>query len=401
MNESLGYALGDQLLISVAERLKAIIGPDDMVARLGGDEFAILLNEIQDLEAPVSMAKQILTAFAVPFRIANNQVYVTASIGIAHSACNVLRFKSAGLDTSRHELIGPEEILRDADIAMYLAKSHGKACYEVFDSETQPFIHENLQFETDLRLGLERQEYKSHYQPIISLKTGKICGFESLIRWNHPQRGMIYPSEFIGIIEENNLIIPINKQLMLEACFELKEWNLEFHQNLPLFISVNVSGKQLMQNDFVDQIKDVLHQTGIDPALFRLEITESVMMENRDSALLTFPRLKELGIELSLDDFGTGYSSLGSIHRFPIDTLKIDRSFVHGMGLIDENLQIVSTIIGLARSLRMQVVAEGVEDEIELVQLRGLNCEFAQGYFFSTPVSSAEARQLLIQQPHW
>lgn len=414
VNDSLGHVLGDQLLVLVAQRLNSSVRPGDTVARLGGDEFAILLDEIRDLSDPIRVARRIQNSFLSAFALASREVFITASIGIAFSSREplaeagkmglfslepgekALRVKSSEIEYER-----PEDLLRDADIAMYQAKSKGKACYEVFDSTMHARACQSLQLETDLRLGIERQEYEIHYQPIISLKTGRLSGFETLLRWKHPQRGLVSPAEFIPATEENGLIIPIGRHVLFLACKQLKKWLTQFRSEQPLFISVNVSARQLLHGNFLEQVKQVLRETGLDPTCLKLEITESVMMENQESTISILPKLNELGIELSLDDFGTGYSSLSALHRFPIDNLKVDGSFVRGMSLSEENLQIVSTIIGLARNLDMTVVAEGVEDISDLIQLRALKCDYAQGFQISRPLDTEAATEMIARHPRW
>ncbi|HEV2707063.1 MAG TPA: EAL domain-containing protein [Pyrinomonadaceae bacterium] len=380
VNDSLGHMVGDQLLVGIARRLETCLRPGDTVARLGGDEFTILLEDLNDADEAIEVAGRLQKELSLPFNLGGHEVFTTVSIGIA-------------LSTTGYERA--EEVLRDADTAMYRAKTQGKARHEVFDKAMHARALNLLQLETDLRRAVEREEFFLHYQPIVSLETGLIRGFEALVRWQHPERGHVSPIDFIPVAEETGLIIPIGEWVLAEACREVKRWQERFPSYPPLQISVNISGKQLMKSDLIEQVRRVLRETGIEPRALKLEITESIMMENIESAIALLNHLRALGVELSIDDFGTGYSSLSYLHRFPVSTLKIDRSFVGRMDGNNENAEIVRTIVMLARNLDMDVIAEGVETEHQVTQLRALRCEYGQGYHFSKPVDAAGAAALL------
>ncbi|HEX8846735.1 MAG TPA: EAL domain-containing protein [Pyrinomonadaceae bacterium] len=383
INDSLGHMVGDQLLVGIARRLEICLRPGDTVARLGGDEFTVLLEDLMNVTEPMDVAERLQKALALPFNLNGHEVFTTVSIGIA-------------LSTTGYER--PEEVLRDADTAMYRAKMLGKARHEVFDKTMHTLAMNLLQMETDLRRAIERKEFVLNYQPIVELETGNIRGFEALIRWQHPERGFISPSQFIPIAEETGLIIPIGQWVLEEACRQIQEWQEQFPQYPPLQISVNLSSKQFLNSSLIDRIRTVLRETGVNPLSLKLEITESMVMENFDAAIEMLQQLRSLGIELSIDDFGTGYSSLSYLHRFPISTLKIDRSFVSRMSDHNENAEIVRTIVMLARNLKMNVIAEGVETQDQLAQLAMLECEFGQGYYFSEPLDVKGAASLLAER---
>ncbi|HUQ34480.1 MAG TPA: EAL domain-containing protein, partial [Pyrinomonadaceae bacterium] len=380
INDSLGHMVGDQLLVGIARRLEICLRPGDTVARLGGDEFTVLLEDLMSVTEAIEVADRLQKALALPFNLNGHEVFTTVSIGIALS--------STGYDR-------PEEVLRDADTAMYRAKMLGKARHEVFDKTMHARAMNLLQMESDLRRAIERKEFVLHYQPIVALETGTIRGFEALIRWQHPERGFVSPGEFIPIAEETGLIIPVGQWVLEEACRQIHEWQEQFPQYPPLQISVNLSGKQFNTPNLIDQVSRVLRETNVEPHSLKLEITESMVMENFETAIEMLNQLRTLGLELSIDDFGTGYSSLSYLHRFPISTLKIDRSFVSRMSDNNENAEIVRTIMMLARSLKMDVVAEGVETTDQLTQLAMLECEYGQGYYFSRPLDVASASTLL------
>jgi diguanylate cyclase (GGDEF)-like protein len=386
VNDSLGHTIGDQLLIAMARRLESCIRDVDMVARLGGDEFAILLDGIPNATEATNMARRIQDKLASPFNLSGHEVFTSTSIGIALS--------STGYDH-------PENMLRDADTAMYRAKAQGKACYEVFDKGMHTHAVYLLQMENDLRRALDREEFRVYYQPIVSLADGQLAGFEALIRWQHPDRGFVNPSDFIPLAEETGLIVPIGSWILRKACQQIGEWQQQVPANRNLFMSVNLSSKQVAQPDLVKEIRDVLDQTKVEPKCLKLEITESAVMDNAETATRLLKRLKALGVQLSIDDFGTGYSSLGYLHRFPVNTLKIDRSFVGRIGEAAENIEIVRTIISLADNMGMEVVAEGVETLSQLTQLRKLNCRYGQGYLFSRPVDAESVNAWISRQPHW
>ena len=381
INDSLGHLIGDQLLIAIAHRLKTCLRPIDTVARLGGDEFTILIENIQDVGDAIRVAQRVQAELKLPFTFDGQEVYTSASIGITLS--------NIGYDN-------PEDVLRDADIAMYQAKSQGSAHYQIFNQDMYARAVALLQLETDLRNALDRQEFRLQYQPIISLKTDKIVGFEALIRWQHPQSGLLNPADFIQAAEEAGLIARICEWVLRVACFDLRQWRSRFVSATALTISVNLSGKQFNQPNLIDQIEQILHQTNLEASSLRLEITEGAILDGADSAAKVLWQLRNLGVQLSIDDFGTGYSSLGRLYHFPIDGLKIDRTFVSGMANAPENLHIVETIVTLAHKLELDVTAEGVETADQLAQLRALQCEYGQGNFFSLPLDS-QAVELLLQ----
>lgn len=389
INDSLGHVVGDQLLIALARRLGHCLRSGDTVAhlggshtfaRLGGDEFTILLEDIKHVSDAIRVADRIQKELAPPFDLGGHEVFTTASIGIALSTTGCER---------------PEDLLRDADTAMYRAKALGKARYEVFDTAMREQAIARLQLEMDLRRALERQEFRVYYQPILSLKTGQIVGFEALLRWQHSSRGLLPPEEFVPLAEETGLIVPIGQWVLKAACRQMQAWQPILPVASPFVMTVNVSSKQLMQRDLTEQIRQILAETGLNPRSLKLEITESVIMENAKSVKAALQELKALDICLGIDDFGTGYSSLSYLHRFPIDSLKIDRSFVGQMGADLESAAIVRTIITLAHHLGLDVIAEGLETTEQLARLSALECEYGQGCLFSKPVDGMVAGALL------
>jgi diguanylate cyclase (GGDEF)-like protein len=405
VNNSLGNQVGDQLLQNFARRLQTCLRPTDTVARLGGDEFGILLEDIQDVSDATRVAESIDKTLSAPFYLDETEVFMTLSIGIALNTSNDdsevnSEGDTATLKQTDYRLLQPEDLLRDAGIAMYRAKAQGKSCYEVFDAAMHRCALERLQIETDLRRAIERQEFRVHYQPIVSLSTGKIIGFEALVRWQHPQRGLVSPTEFIPTAEETGLITPIGWWTLREACRQLKIWQEQFPAAQPLTINVNLSGKQFVQPALLDEIDKILQETNLVTGSLKLEITESLVMENPDLVRDLLLELKKRNIHLCIDDFGTGYSSLSRLHHFPISTLKIDRSFVSRIGALGENSEIVQAIVTLAQTLSMDVVAEGIELLEQVSPLIALQCEYGQGYFFSKPVDSEAARAMLIAESH-
>ncbi len=387
VNDSLGHLVGDQLLKALAQRLQLCIKSNDIIARFGGDEFVIILDDIKNLENAISMTEHILNQLSLPFHLNDHEIFIGASIGI------VLGSK---------DYQDPSHLLRDADIAMYQAKASNKTNYKVFDREMRERAVQRLQLETDLRRAIERQELVVNYQPIINLKTGKIMGFEALVRWQHRERGLISPADFIPIAEETGLIVAIDRWVLQQACHQLRVWQTQIPQAFPLSISSNLSVQQFTQTDLMQQIDRVLSETKLDSQYLKLEITESALIENDRLAQTMLEQFKKRQVLVSIDDFGTGYSSLSYLHRFPVDTLKIDRSFICRMGeLGDDGSSIVDAIVTLAHHLGMDVVAEGVETKDQLAHLRLIGCEAAQGYFFSKPLNSQLATELLSKYPEW
>ncbi len=380
VNDSLGHNVGDQLLVALARRLETIIRPGDSVARIGGDEFAILVNDMHDVGDAIQVAERILEGFEAPFPIDSNEVFISASIGIAIH----------GQDT-----IDADAMLRDADIAMYRAKASGKGRYEIFDPEMHASAVALLKIETELRRAVDRGEFVMHYQPIVALKERKIMGFEGLVRWQHPERGLVAPAGFITVAEETGLIVPLGWWVMEQSCRQIREWQLEFPMDPPLFISVNVSGRIFVDNHVVEGILDILGRTGLPPESLRLEVTENVILEHSEAVMTKMQQLRAMGVQLSIDDFGTGYSSLSYLQRFQYDTLKIDRSFISGMQVGTDSQAIVETILTLASTLGIGVIAEGIETAEQMIKLRDLDCPQGQGFWFARPVNPMMIEEML------
>lgn len=383
INDSLGHSYGDLLLVAFAERLERILRPVDTLARFGGDEFAILLSNLADHHTAVSVAERILADLTNPFDLNKNSSFTSASIGIALS--------NSGYDR-------PDDFLRDADTAMYRAKENGKGRFEVFDKDMHARAVSRLKLERDLRQAIEQKEFMVFFQPIVRIETGKLAGFEALVRWNHPVEGLVSPLQFIPVAEETGLIVHIGQWVLEEACRAVANWQRQFPLHRDLTLSVNLSAKQVSQPDLLEQVSHALDRSGLDPRCLKLEITESVVMENAEAATLMFRQLRALGVQLSIDDFGTGYSSLSYLHRFPLNYLKIDRSFVGRMTEAGENAEIVRTIVTLAHNLGLQCIAEGVENEEQREQLRLVGCEYAQGYLFSRPMGSKAINEMLASE---
>jgi diguanylate cyclase (GGDEF)-like protein/PAS domain S-box-containing protein len=395
INDSMGHLIGDQLLLGVASRLEkclrstdtvARLGETFTVARLGGDEFTVLLDDIKDPSDAKRAADRMMKTLATPFILGGKEVFTSVSIGIA-------------LSNSAYEL--PEEILRDADTAMYRAKSLGKARYEVFDADMRASVMARLQLETDLRRALERGEFRNFYQPIVALVSGEIAGFEALLRWQHPTRGLLAPIEFIPVAEETGLIRELGWWNFREACRQITEWRASSLAHRHLTISVNLSAKQFLQPNLVEDIRKLLLELALPPEALKLEITESTVMADPAGAVEMLQQIKSLGIRLAIDDFGTGYSSLSYLHRFPLDTLKIDRSFISGMGDDGEGMEIARTILPMANNLQLDVVAEGVETIQQVALLKKLHCKYGQGYYFSRPLSADATATLLAGDLTW
>jgi diguanylate cyclase (GGDEF)-like protein/PAS domain S-box-containing protein len=375
VNDSLGHTIGDQLLAVVGRQLSDCLRPGDTVARLGGDEFAILLENINELDDALDVTQRIQKKLTVPLHILDHEIFSSASIGIA-------------LGSERYER--PEQVLRDADIAMYEAKTRGNAGYEIFDMKMHANIIDRQQLEGDLRGAVERKEMLLHYQPIINLKTHKLIGFEVLVRWNHPKRGLLYPLEFIPLAEENGQINALGEWILREACREMRPLQNKYRTQPPLRMSVNISSKQFAQQDLPDKVSAILKETGLDPQTLVLEITESMIMANVDAAVITMNQIRDLGVHLHIDDFGTGYSSLSYLHHFPIDALKIDRSFINKLSADGRNQEIILSIISLANSLNFDVIAEGLELTHQLSTIEEMQCQYGQGYLFAQPMGRQE-----------
>jgi len=374
INDSLGHAAGDQLLRDVAERLTGAVRPSDVVGRLGGDEFTILLEDVADASDAVRAAERVQSVLAEPFTVAGRELFTSVSVGIA---------------VGRPEYGWPDEVLRDADLAMYQAKARGRARYELFTPELRAGADRRLALENDLRRAVERGELRIYYQPIVSLETGRISSAEALVRWQHPERGLIPPAEFLPIAEETGLIVSIGKWVLESACRQVSAWQATSpERHPPMSVSVNVAAAQLVLAGFADTVRETLAATGLTPESLKLEVTEGIISADAAAAVVTLTELARLGVALLIDDFGTGHSSLSYLHRFPISTVKIDQYFVGRMDTSDECHEIVRTIVGLAHALDMDVVAEGVETPKQVELLRALGSEYVQGYLLSRPVPS-------------
>lgn len=380
VNDSFGHQAGDDLLVAIAQRLQSLLRQEDLLVRLGGDEFVILLDNLSQSDMAIQIAKYILDGFVFPFHWKERDLFVSFSIGIV-------------LECGRYR--NPHDLLRDADIAMYQAKASGKGQYQVFAPSMYETTCHQLKLETDLRKAIQNEELALYYQPIVELTTGAIAGVEALIRWHHPTLGFIPPDQFIPLAEETGLIIKLGHWILKEACCQLRQWQEQTIVNDSFFVSVNVSAYQFAQPDLVQQIDEVLAATQVRPQCIKLEITETVIMQNMTSTAQVLTELRQRLIQSSIDDFGTGYSSLSYLHSFPIDNLKIDRSFVQQLHKNKKTLGLVTAIVQIAKSIEIQLIAEGIETNEQLAQLKLLGCQLGQGYLFSKPLDSNTATNLL------
>jgi diguanylate cyclase (GGDEF)-like protein len=381
VNDSLGHAAGDLLLQGVAERIQGCLRKGDTAARLGGDEFAVLLPDVAGVEEIIPVARRILEAVREPFHLAGKESFVSSSIGIAFS------------ETGGHDA---QELMVRADLAMYQAKKQGKDRYEIFQPAMQAEFQANLEMEADLRGAIVRHEFQLRYQPIVHLRTGEITGLEALVRWAHPERGTIPPLDFIPLAEETGLIVPIGEWVLREACRQAARWN-ERRAGRPLTVSVNLSAVQLDQGNLPELVRSALDDSGLPPRLLVIELTESMLVDHRPGTMRQLEEVKALGVRLAIDDFGTGYSSLAYLRRFPVDIIKIDKSFVDDVGDEPTAAALTMGIIQLGRALQLSTIAEGIEDAGQLSELADGNCELGQGYFFAEPLSEADMSELLFR----
>jgi diguanylate cyclase (GGDEF)-like protein len=368
VNDSLGHGAGDQLLVEIGERLREAIRPSDTIARFGGDEFVVLCEGIGDARDAVAVGQRIVAAASYPFMLSGREMFVSASVGVA---------LAIGSDST------PETLLRDADVAMYRAKERGRGRVEVFDEALRSRIMERLDLENGLRRALQRDELRVYYQPEISLSQERMVAVEALVRWEHPERGLLQPNDFVPLAEETGLIVEIGKWVLNEACRQVAEWR---RGGAELDVAVNVSARQLIQPDILDVVRDALEQSGLPAEALCLEITESAVMRDPEAALATLALVKELGVKIALDDFGVGFSSLAQLKEMlPLHALKVDRSFINGLDADERNSAIVAAVVMMATTLGLTAIAEGVETEAQVVQARALGCDVSQGYFFTAP----------------
>jgi diguanylate cyclase (GGDEF)-like protein/PAS domain S-box-containing protein len=380
VNDGLGHTAGDALLTRVAERMQACLRPGDTVARLGGDEFAVLIEDVRSQRDSTDVAQRIFDALEKPFSIEGKQLVVRASAGIAIALAGAR---------------GSETLMRDADVAMYVAKAQGKGCYQVFETRMQESMMERLELIADLQHALEREEFVLQYQPMMLLRTGRLYGVEALVRWRHPERGLIPPGDFIPLAEECGAILPLGRWVIDQACAQAARWHAGFPASGDWTISVNVSVKQLQSPTFAGEVRAALESSGVEPARLMLEITESVMMHDADVMLARLRELKDIGVGLAIDDFGTGYSSLSYLRQFPFDLLKIDKSFIDDVGMTENRKELTQAIIELGKTLDLELVAEGIEHSDQLDRLRGMDCDLGQGFFFARPLDSEGVEDLL------
>jgi diguanylate cyclase (GGDEF)-like protein/PAS domain S-box-containing protein len=391
VNHNFGHLIGDRLLVEIVQRLKSCLRSQDIVTRLGGDEFAILLVDFHQTNYPSEVASMIQQEFSLPIKVGDYSILITTSIGIA-SFSKINKYPESDLDNQHQQdtntTVDLIKLLQDAEIAMHQAKTQGKACNVIFEPAVYLQNLENCKSENDLREAIEQDQFELHYQQLV--------GFEALIRWQHPIRGIIFPADFIPLAENTGLIMPIGWWVLRSACQQMVRWQQEYPRTGSIFVSVNITAKQFAQPYAGDIIAQILEATGLDPHCLKLEITESEIIKNIDSVLLTVGKLKTLGVQLSMDDFGTGYSSLSYLHCLPVDTLKIDRSFIQNLESDRHQLELVKTIIKLAEVFNLDLIAEGIEREQQCLQLLDLQCKYGQGYLFSKPLSSTQAATLLM-----
>ncbi len=375
VNDSLGHVAGDQLLVQITTRLEQCINSKDILARMGGDEFAILIDEIQTIADATLIAERVQASLTLPFRLHGQEFFLSASIGIT--------LNGKGVNQQVYDNLS--DLIRDADIAMYQAKASGKARYMIFDQDMQANLLERLNLENQLRRAIQAAEFRLYYQPIISLQTGTVYSFETLVRWQHPEKGLISPVEFIPIAEATGLIIPLSLWILRSACEQLRQWQVANLAGPNLSLSVNIPGTQFTQPELINQIQTILAETELSPSSLHLEVTESTIVENIDVAIEQLNQLRKLGIQVAIDDFGTGHSSLARLQSLPIDILKIDYSFVAKMQENQRNQEFVKAIVNLAHFLGLQVVAEGIETLDQQQRLAAMGCEYGQGYLFAKP----------------
>lgn len=386
VNDSLGHKAGDRLLVDISKRLQMSLFPGDTIARIGGDEFAILADDLNKAQDTDRVAVKIKAQLSKAFELDGQKIYMTVSIGIAHGSNKYKR---------------PEDLLRDAETAMYHAKTLGKARHVEFNSKMHFYLKSRLSIETDLRLAIEQKEFRVYYQPIVSLIDGRVVGLEALLRWQSQKRGMVTPENFIYILEETGMIINIGSWVLAESCSRLQQWQKENSRNSELSLSVNLSPRQLGETGLVREVEMILEKNSLAPHSLKLEITENMIMDRSEYAIGILNQLRSSGVKLMMDDFGTGYSSLSYLHRFPIDVLKIDRSFITDMERKKENVEIVKAIIAMAKNLGMEIVAEGIETIRQLEILQDLNCDYGQGFFFAKPLRAEDVSILLNNKPQW
>ena len=387
INDGLGYQAGDRILIATAQRLQDNLDSKAILARVGADEFAIAFKTAEDVSEAIEVANKLDRELTIPFQLKEQDIFTSASIGLALNRLG--------------EDFQPEELLQASHTAMYKAKVSGKRQHQVFATKMHEQALKRLQLEADLNQAITNEEFELYYQPIISFSTGKLCGFEALVRWISPTRGFISPGDFIPVAEETGLIVPMGKWILETACYQMQEWRNKFPEAKDVMMSVNLSSRQFAQSDLIAQIQEALIVTELNPANLKLEITESMVMDDVENTIVLLNELKELNIKISMDDFGTGFSSFSYLHRFPTDTLKIDRSFVSNMSQGSKNIEIVNTIVILAHKLGMDVIAEGIETEEERKILADFDCEYAQGYFFAKPLKKDDATKLFINKTQW